>query len=640
VAETAKRVYEFGRFRLDADERLLERDGNPLPLTPKLFDTLLLLVKNGGHLMSKDELMKKLWPDSFVEEVNLSQNVSRLRKILEETPNQRFISTVAGQGYRFVAEVREVVESPQTGNAVIIESHTRESVVVEEDEQAAGLPAAMPAATASFRKWALRALLLIAVAVVAAVVGWIALRPKPAVVADSLAVLPFDTSSLDPELEYLADGITESTIDRLSQSPNLKVISLGSVLRYRGHQVSPQEVGRALGVRRVMMGKIVVQHDRMIVLTELINTDNGTHVWGEQYNRKVTDIIGVQQEIASEIADKLRIGETAEQQKQFKRRYTDDFEAYKLYVRGRYYWNKRDVPDLKRGVSYFQQAIDRDPTYALAYAGLADGYFVECAAGAMPAVEGLPKAKAAAMTALQLDNSLPEAHASLAHLYFNYDRNWTEAEAEYKKAIALAPSYSIGHYFYGTFLLAMGRNTEGFAELRQAQTLDPLSPMIATFIGKAYYYSRENRQAIAQYRKVLEATPHFPVAQNFLVETLERTGMFEQALAEIATTNQYARLPTDAPDLRRSYQKDGGKGYLRERIQQIQHDPQGEAGGLSGGSAALYAVLGDKGNAFEMLERAYDRHEMWMVYLKVDPVWDNLRPDPRFQKLLQRVGLT
>jgi tetratricopeptide (TPR) repeat protein len=216
---------------------------------------------------------------------------------------------------------------------------------------------------------------------------------------------------------------------------------------------------------------------------EASNTDNGTHVWGEQYNRKVTDIIGVQQEIASEIADKLRIGETAEQQKQFKRRYTDDFEAYKLYVRGRYYWNKRDVPDLKRGVSYFQQAIDRDPTYALAYAGLADGYFVECAAGAMPALEGLAKAKAAAMTALQLDNSLPEGHASLAHLYFTYDRNWTEAEAEYKKAIALAPSYSIGHYFYGTFLLAMGRNTEGFAELRQAQTLDPLSPMIATFGG-------------------------------------------------------------------------------------------------------------------------------------------------------------
>ena len=388
-----------------------------------------------------------------------------------------------------------------------------------------------------------------------------------------------------------------------------------------------------------MIGKIVIQHERMVVLAELIDTADGTHIWGEQYNRKLTDMISVQEDIATEIAARLQLGVTEEQQRLFRKRYTDDFEAYKLYIRGRYYWNKRDVPNLQRGLSYFQQAIDHDPTYALAYAGLADAYFVECAAGAIPARDGFPKAKAAALAALALDGSLAEAHASLAHIYFDYDWNWTEAEAEYKKAIALAPSYSIAHYYYGTFLLAMARNTEAFAELQQAQELDPLSPMIATFIGKGYYYSRNNREAIAQFRKVIQSNPGFPVAPNFLIETLERVGLFEDALAQIDVDNQDRKQDSNASALRRAYQTGGAQGYLHERIRQIRLDPHGEAGGLSGGSAALYAVAGDKDQAFAMLERAFDRHELWLVYLKVDPAWDNLRSDRRFQDFLRRLGL-
>jgi tetratricopeptide (TPR) repeat protein len=240
---------------------------------------------------------------------------------------------------------------------------------------------------------------------------------------------------------------------------------------------------------------------------------------------------------------------------------------------------------------------------------------------------------------LTLDGSLAEAHASLAHIYFDYDWNWTEAEAEYKKAIALAPSYSIAHYFYGTFLLAMARNTEAFAELRRAQELDPLSPMIATFIGKGYYYSRNNREAIAQFRKVIQSNPGFPVALNFLIETLERAGLFEDALAQIDIDNRDRKQDPNASALRHAYQTGGAQGYLHERIRQIRLDPHGEAGGLSGGSAALYAIAGDKDQAFAMLERAFDRHELWLVYLKVDPAWDNLRSDPRFQDFLRRVGL-
>ena len=392
-----------------------------------------------------------------------------------------------------------------------------------------------------------------------------------------------------------------------------------------------------LGVGRVLIGKVRIEHERLIVLVEMINTADGTHLWGEQYNRKLTDVMKVQEEISTEIAARLRAGLTPAQQQIARKRYTEDFEAYKLYIRGRYYWNKRGPADLQRGLSYFQQAIDRDPTYALAYAGLADSYFVECAAGVLPMQEGMLKAKAAAMNALQLDDSLPEAHASLAHVLFDYDWNWASAEAEYKRAIALSPSYSYAHYFYGTFLAAMARNSEASAELKRAQELDPLSPMIATFIAKFYYYSRDYRKSIAQYRQVLQFNPEFPVAQNFLVETLERTGSFEEALRQMGSNISPGVSKTAA--LRRAYETGGGRAYLRERIQQISSDANAEAGGLSGGTASLYSLLGEKDEAFSLLERAYERHELWLLYLNVDPVWDNLRNDSRFQNLLHRVGL-
>lgn len=634
-----QRFHDFGPFRVDASRRLLLREGSPVPLTPKAFDILVVLLGNAGRIVEKDELMRQVWPGTTVEENNLTRNISSLRKALEEGPtDRRFIVTIPGRGYQFAGETPVLPPEPD----VVFERHSRAELRIEEESDEAIMVAKFKPSVRS-HPGLFVAVSALALAVLGSAVFYFA-QHRPAVsdpvkVVDSIAVLPFDTASLDPDLEYLADGITESTIDHLSQSPGLKVISLGSVLAFRGRQVSPQEIGRALGVRRIMIGKIVIQRERMMVLAELINTADGTHIWGEQYNRKLTDVIGVQEDIATEIAAKLQVGATEEQQKPLRKRYTEDFEAYKLYLRGRYYWNKRDVPNLQRGLSYFQQAIDRDPTYALAYAGLADAYFVQCAAGAVPARDGLPKAKAAALAALQLDDSLAEAHASLAHIYFNYDWNWTEAEAEYKKAITLAPSYSVGHYFYGTFLLAMARNDEAFAELRRAQELDPLSPMIATFIGKGYYYSRNDREAIAQFRKVMQSNPGFPVAQSFLVETLERADFFEEALAQIDAADPGGEQAVNASALRRAYQTGNAQGYLLERIRQIRLDPHEEAGGLSGGSAALYAIAGDRDRAFAMLERAYDRRELWLVYLKVDPAWDNLRADPRFEKLLHRVGL-
>ena len=638
----ARSVYRFGIFQLDLRSGELQRKGLKVNLQDQPLQVLSLLIEHAGEVVTREELQQRLWPNNtFVEfDSSLNTAVKKLRVALGDSAvNPRFIETLPKRGYRFIAEVREISEEPGS-TALIVESHSRESVVVEEEDDEAVDRLSGPALLGQTPQWVQRALWLLLAAVISGVLLWFMLRPRPVAATDSIAVLPFDTTSVDSDLEYLADGITESTIDHLARSPGLKVISLGSVLPYRQREATPQQIGRELGVRNIMIGKIIIQQGRMKVLTELISTADGTHLWGEQYDRKLTDIFDVQEDIASEIAAKLRLGETQEQRNSFRRRYTQDFEAYKLYIRGRYYWNKRDVPNLQRGLSYFQQAIDRDPTYALAYAGLADSYFVECAAGALPAREGLPKAKAAALTALQLDDSLAEAHTSLAHILFNYDWNWTEAEAEYQKAIALSPGYSYAHYFYGTFLLAMARNKEAFGELEQAQELDPLSPMIATFIGKGYYYARDNPRAIAEFRKIIEANPGFPVAPSFLIETLERTGAMPDALAAMEASSPLGKQDPSILSLRHAYETARSSGYLQEEIRQVRLDPHAEAGGLSGGTAALYALLGDKDNAFRMLDRAVERHELWLVYLKVDPVWDNLRSDPRFQKLLNNIRFT
>ncbi len=629
------RFHDFGPFRVDTVRRLLLREGSVVALTPKAFEILLVLLRNSQRVVDKDELMHLVWPDTAVEENNLTRNVSTLRKALEEGPNEhRYIVTLPGRGYQFVSEQSEF--EPQT--EVIVQRHARAEIQIEEGTEEDPERSAVPKLKVLWQSRIAWVLVLALVVVSLGVAFYFMQRhPSPASVkiADSIAVLPFDSG---PEFEYMADGITESTIDHLSQSADLEVISLGSVLHYRGKPTSPQEIGRSLSVHKVLIGKLRIEQEHLIVLVELINTADGTHIWGEQYDRRLSDVENVPEEISTEIATKLRAGLTEKQQALFKRRYTDDFEAYKLYIRGRYYWNKRDVPDLERGLSYFQQAIDRDPTYALAYAGLADSYWVECAAGVVPPLEGMPKAKAAATTALQLDDSLAEAHASLGQIHLNYDWDWSAAEAEYRKAIALSPSYSYAHYFYGTFLLAMARNPEALKELRRAQELDPLSPMVATFIAKSYYYSRDYDDAIAQFRHVLESNPDFPVAQNFLVETLERTGLFEEALRQMAANN--AAGDPSLLALRRAYQKGGGRAYLEERIRQVDHIPNGEAGGLSGGTAALYSIIGARDEAIARLQRAYERHEIWLLYINVDPVWDNLRSDPRFQKLVHLVGLS
>jgi tetratricopeptide (TPR) repeat protein len=388
-----------------------------------------------------------------------------------------------------------------------------------------------------------------------------------------------------------------------------------------------------------MIGRIDFRGDHMIVLAELVNTSDGTHIWGEQYDRKVSDIMSVQEDISREIATKLETRLSTQQEKLLRKRYSQDFEAYQIYLRGRFYWNRRSQKDLQRGIAYFEQAIERDPTNALAYAGLADSYFVRAISGALPTGDTMLKAKAAALKALELDDSLAEAHTSLAQVTANYEWNWDKAESEYKKAIELNPSYSTGHHYYATFLMAMGRHAEALEEMKKAEALDPLSPIIATFIGKAYYYAGNNDEAIKRYEKVLDSDPEFQVARSFLIHSLEQAGRFDEAVAQTKiVAAQAGRGLDDAAELDRAYRATGATGYWKEILRQVQggKDP---GAGSDLDIAAIYIKLGNKERAFELLERAYAERNMWLMNLKVDPRFDDLRSDRRYESILRRVGL-
>jgi TolB-like protein/DNA-binding winged helix-turn-helix (wHTH) protein/Tfp pilus assembly protein PilF len=617
----------FAQFEIHFRAGELRKEGRRIRLQEQPFQVLTMLLERPGEMVTRAELQQKLWPaDTFVDfDHGLNSAVARLREALNDSAERpKYIETVARRGYRFIGPLEQACDA-----------HSLEPVPQNSQETDPPLPV---------RNWKKLAPVLAAGVVLALGAGdifWHHPVRSQAVSKsiDSVAVLPFENAAASTDQEFLAQGITQSTIDHLSKLRNLKVISFGSVLRYRGRPGDPKQIGHDLGVHSVMTGKIDFHGDRMIVMAELVNTSDGTHIWGEQYDCKVSDIMSVQEDIAREIATKLEVRLSTQQEKVLQKRYSQDFEAYQIYLRGRYYWNRRSQEDLQRGIAYFEQAIERDPKNALAYAGLADSYFVRAISGALPTADAMPKAKAAALKALDLDDSLAEAHTSLAQVTANYEWNWDRAESEYKKAIELNPSYSTGHHYYATFLMAMGRHSEALEEMKKAEALDPLSPIIATFIGKAYSYAGNNNEAIKRYEKVLESDPEFQVARSFLIHSLEQAGRFDEAVAQTKIVAAQAGHGSDAAAaLGRAYRRARATGYWKEVLRQMQRGKDPGAGSDLD-IAAIYIQLGNKDRAFDLLERAYADRNMWLMNLKVDPRFENLRSDGRYESLLSRIGL-
>jgi serine/threonine protein kinase/tetratricopeptide (TPR) repeat protein len=459
----------------------------------------------------------------------------------------------------------------------------------------------------------------------------------------SVAVLPFANASADPSMDYLSDGITEGVIDRLSELPNVKVISRTSAFRYKQHEIVPQKVAKELGVDALVMGRVFQRGDDLSVSAELVEAHEDKQLWGEQYNRKVADIVSVQQEIAAAISGNLRLRLTNEEKTRMAKPSATNPEAYQLYLKGRYFGNQATAMGLKKSIDYFEQAIDKDPGYALAYAGLADSYSVLGGDWLyLPPSESFPKAKAAAKKALDLDDTLAEAHAALAYGTL-FDWEWVRAEQEFKRAIELNPNSALSHERYAEFLKVRLRFNEGMAEAQRAQELDPLSPDIVAGVGSSYLFMRRYDDAIAQFQKALDLNPNLPAIRAELSWAYAMKNMYPQALAEydkiaeqdkaVATENQFV-----AGVLGWLYAASGRRADAL-RIAQEFRDLSTHSYIEFYQFAGVYAGLGDRDEAFRLLERGYKERSAGMVYLASDLVWYGMHSDPRYIDLLRRIGL-
>jgi eukaryotic-like serine/threonine-protein kinase len=458
----------------------------------------------------------------------------------------------------------------------------------------------------------------------------------------SVAILPLADLSEHAEPDYFADGMTEALITDLAKINALRVISRTSVMQYKGVQRPLPQIARELNVDAVVEGSVLRSGNRVRITAQLIHAASDEHLWAESYERDLRDVLSLQGEVARAIANEIQVKLTSQDQARLVSAHSVDPEAYQLYLKGRFYWNKRTEAGLKRGIEYFHQAIDLDPNYALAYAGIADCYSLLGwdLFGALPPREALPIAKAAAKKALETDDSLAEAHNSLAWTKLAFDWDWMGAEREFKRAIELNPGYAITHHWYAECLAGMGRYAEALAEIRQAQELDPLSLIISSIVGWVFYFDRRDDQAIAEFRKTLELDPNFWVAHWTLGRAYEQKAMFVEAIAEIQKAIDFSGgSPLSLAALGHTYAVWGRRAEAERVLNELKESSK--QGYISPyGIAAIHAGLGEKDQAFIWLEKAYEERSGWLIWLRAEPISDPLRSDPRFQDLLRRIGLT
>jgi DNA-binding winged helix-turn-helix (wHTH) protein/TolB-like protein/Tfp pilus assembly protein PilF len=629
MGDESKHFYEFGRFRIDTAQRLLRRDQEIVALTPKVFDMLLTLVESSGEVVSKDSLMKKVWPDTFVEEGNLTQNISLLRKALGEGQNgHQYIETVARRGYRFAAPVHAVsargIEASQSIGAAV---HTIE-------ERSPGNIKAEPRSTTSLtgRRRIFLGLLLVLVFATAGLIYFVRANRSADTtnIIESIAVLPFVNEASDSDAEYFSDEVTESLINNLSQLPKLRVVPRSVVLSYKGRESDPRKIARDLNVRAVLTGRVHRRGDTLSIQVDLIDVANVSQMWGQHYDRKVSDLLLVQEDISRDIFENLRLKLSIEEQKQL--------EAYSLYLKGRNYWNKRTEDGLLQGIEYFRKAIEADQNYAPAYAGLADCYNMLVVYGINQPREAFPKAKEAATKALSIDSTLAEARTSLAFIKHRWDWAREDAEKEFQLAIKSKPTYAPAHQWYSSYLVAMGRFDEAIAEARRAQELEPLSFISNSHIGWILYFAGRYDEAIEHCKKLLDVDPTFFPARRYLGLVYEQKGMYKEAIAEFQQAAKLSGSPLMMSLLAHAYAVSGNRAEAHRLLDELGKQKQRYVSPYT--VATIYAGLGEKDQAFKWLEKAFEERDIWLMNLRVDPLFKSIRSDARFTSLLQRIGLT
>jgi TolB-like protein/DNA-binding winged helix-turn-helix (wHTH) protein/Flp pilus assembly protein TadD len=626
MALDPNRLYEFGPFSLSPRERRLLHNGQRVELTPKAFETLLVLAQNSGHVLKKEELLQQIWPNSFVEESNLTQNIFILRKILgNDNDGNSYIETVPRHGYRFAGSVREI--------------ESKQSI------ERAGLDVSRSPAQRAFTRYRVITALVLGITLVVGVYfAQRRLRPRTPQPQGKimLAVLPFNNLSEDPAQEYFADGFTEEMITQLGRlgQGQLGVIARTSAMQYRNTQKRADQIGRELGVEYLLEGSVRREGDRVRITAQLIQARDQTHVWAEEYDRDLQDVLMLQRDVARSIAREIEVKLTPQPQNRLASDPAVDRKAYDLYLKGRYSWNKRTEEGFTKAIDYFQQAIVQEPNYALGYAGLADAYALlgSLANAEMPRKEAMPLARAAALKALEIDETLSEAHTSLAFVRMHYDWDWPGAEKEFERAIQLNPDYATAHQWHAYNLMVLGRTEDSLTEIHQALKLDPLSLIINTDAIELTYYARRYDEAIRQGRKTIEMDPRFPLARAFTALCYLQIKQYAQAIVELqaAVLESGDRIDMRA-NLAAAYALAGRPDDARKVLKGLNDSPH--RSDMAFHVARVYVALGEKDEALSLLETAYRERSGPLILLQVDPGNDSMRSDPRFQDLRYRIGL-
>lgn len=636
---TDEHFYRFDDVTVDGENFRVQQDGQTITLTPRAFDVLLVLSKSRGRVVEKQELFDKVWKDTFVGDNALTKIIKEIRHALaDDANNPRYIETVPKRGYRIIAEIKprdspKAIESAEQPGEQFAVGELRETN--------------QPFKSAEYQRMKRRSVPLVGVVSLALLIlalgFFVFTRLRAATIAkdmpiDSIAVLPFENASQDPNVEYLSDGITESLINGLSQLSNLKVMSRSSGFRYKGKEQDAQRVGSELNVRAVLTGSVKQIGDQLVITVRLDDAQNNQHIWGEQYVRKFADILNLQSEIAQDVSTNLRVKLTSEAKQQLAKRYTDNVDAYQSYLKGQYEWNKFSQEDLQKSIGYYNQALEKDANYALAYAGLSQSYIV-LGTTYLPPKEAFPKAKAYAAKALEIDDTLAEAHVEMGAVRLLYDWNWADAERELKRAQALDPNNAGAHLLYGYYLKAMGRLNEANAETRRAQEFDPLSLMINSDVGVTSYYARQYDEAIAQNEKTISLEPHFFVAYLWLGQAYEQKKMYAEAIATFQKGMDLAeRHPQLIASLGRAYALAGERDKAKKSLEELRETSK-QRYVSPYLFAVVYAGLSDKEQALVWLEKAYEERTFFLIWLNVEPRFDSLRDDPRYKDLLRRIGL-
>lgn len=664
MTEQTKHFYEFGAFQLDASNRLLLRGGKVVPLKPKVVETLLVLVEKNGNVVGKDELHDALWKHTFVEEGNLTQNIYLLRKALsDESSESRFIETIPRRGYRFVADVKERIETLPPSASEMTQAKEDDSVFEKKEEpaiekillisteEANHAPQhsietlTAPPASLEVRHLSKKLIIIVASISIIALAGFFYVRMSgktqergittTAGNVKSIAVLPF--KSLTPETEdFIGAGMADALIAKLGGVENFRVPPTSAVLKYADRATDSLAAGRELNMDTVLDGSIQRSQNSIRITARLIRVSDGASLWAGQFDENFTNVFAVQDSISEQVTRALTLRLNEEEQKRLNKHYTENAAAYEAYLKGRYFWNKRTVDGYIKGIEYFQKSIALDANYAHAYAGLADCYMRLNEGGILPPSEAtVPRAKAAALKALSIDDSLAEAHATLGFIYFRFDWDFAAAERELKKSLELNANYAIAHQWYAFFLLTTDRQTEALVELNRARELDPLSLNIGSGFGTYFYFKRQYERAAEELKKTLEMDSNFAEAHWTLGLVYEQQGLSGKSAEEFKKLQDMPAGSGVIAALAHLYATSGNPDEARRILNELlekSKDNYVSAYDI----AVIHAGLGEQGEAIKWLEKSYAEQNLRPAWAKLDPRLDSLRSLRRFQNLIKR----